>query len=102
MARSNSAKPCKSTGSELLVYLSENSYYSLTKGGWKASGYADPIEYNETNERDSRPRAKFDQDITFNSTSIYSYSSSRLDVSGVVYSCLHGSQAGGGFVDQVS
>nr|CAN84131.1 hypothetical protein VITISV_043503 [Vitis vinifera] len=101
MARSNSAKPCKSTGSELLVYLSENSYYSLTKGGWKASGYADPIEYNGTNERDSRPRAKFDQDITFNSTSIYSSSSSRLDVSGVVYSCLHGSQAGGGFVDQL-
>ncbi|RVW41421.1 60S ribosomal protein L16, mitochondrial [Vitis vinifera] len=96
MARSNPPKPCKSTGSELLVFLSENSYYSLTKGGWKASGYAHPIEYNGTNERDSRPRAKFDQDITFNSTSIYSSSSSRLDVSGVVYSCWHGSQAGGG------
>ncbi|WKA11194.1 hypothetical protein VitviT2T_028719 [Vitis vinifera] len=102
MARSNPPNPCKSTGSELLVFLSENSYYSLTKRGWKASGYAHPIEYNGTNERDSRPRAKFDQDITFNSTSIYSSSSSRLDVSGVVYSCWHGSQAGGGFVDQVS
>ncbi|KAJ9675791.1 hypothetical protein PVL29_024637 [Vitis rotundifolia] len=79
----NSPKPWNSTGSEPLVFLSENSYYSLTKGGWKASGYAHPIEYNGTNERGSRPHAKFDQDITFNSTSIYSSSSTSWMVQGV-------------------
>ncbi|RVW41468.1 hypothetical protein CK203_094051 [Vitis vinifera] len=44
MERSDPPDPCKSTGSEPLVLLSENSYNSLTEGGWKASGYAHPIE----------------------------------------------------------
>lgn len=91
MERSDPPDPCKSTGSEPLVLLSENSYNSLTEGGWKASGYAHPIE-----ERGSMPPAEFDRDITFNSTGIYSSCGSRPDVSGAVYSSLQGSE----FVDQ--
>ncbi|RVW41449.1 hypothetical protein CK203_094074 [Vitis vinifera] len=91
MERSDPPDPCKSTGSEPLVLLSENSYNSLTEGGWKASGYAHPIE-----ERGSMPPAEFDRDITFNSTGIYSSCGSRPDVSGAVYSSWQGSE----FVDQ--
>lgn len=91
MERSDPPDPCKSTGSEPLVLLSENSYNSLTEGGWKASGYAHPIE-----ERGSMPPAEFDRDITFNSTGIYSSCGSRPDVSGAMYSSWQGSE----FVDQ--
>ena len=102
MARSDPGPPeaCKSNGSRpQLVFASGNSSYdSLTEEeGWKASGYADPIE----EERGSMPphaEDQFDRDvsITFNSNNgIYSSSGSRPDV----YSSWQGSDQ---FLNHVS